>query len=82
MDNLKLAFTPDLPLWLIIAVCLLIAGFCIYGVATRTRGSFFRLIAVGLLGLALFNPAILQEDRTALKTIIPLIIDENHFAEI
>lgn len=76
MNDLNLAFSPELPLWLIIALCTLIASFCIYGVIRGIRGSFVRAIAGLVFGIALFNPAIMQEDRSPLKTIVPLVIDE------
>ncbi len=76
MENLNLAFSPELPLWLIVSLSVLIAAFCIYGIYKQLRGSFIRAIAGALICLSLFNPAILQEDRTPLKTIIPVVIDE------
>ncbi len=76
MENLDLVFSPELPLWLAIAMSTLIAVFCLFGLIRRLRGSFLRLVAGALICLALFNPAILQEDRTRLKTIIPLVMDK------
>jgi len=37
---------------------------------------FLAVLTAALLALALFNPSLLQEDRSPLKTIIPLVIDE------
>ena len=76
MQNLHIAFSPELPIWLASVFCVALAIFCLYGIYKQTRGSFFRLMAGILLGFSLFNPAILKEDRSPLKTIVPLIIDE------
>ncbi|MBO6816240.1 MAG: hypothetical protein JJ891_15405 [Rhizobiaceae bacterium] len=76
MENLDITFAPELPVWLLIAISGLIALFCLYGLIHGLRGSWLRSVAGGLLILALFNPALLQEDRSPLKTVIPLVIDE------
>ena len=75
MENLDLVFSPELPLWLVAAIGALIIAFCLFGLIRQLRGSLLRLLAGVLVCLALFNPAILQEDRTRLKTIIPLVVD-------
>ena len=75
MDNLNLVFSPELPIWLVTAVGAVIIAFCLFGLIRQLRGSLLRLVAGVLVCLALFNPAILQEDRTRLKTIIPLVVD-------
>lgn len=77
MQDFDIAFSPELPLWLLSFLAILIAVFCIYGVIKGLRGSLLRLVAGSLLVLALFNPAILREDRSPLKTVIPVIVDES-----
>lgn len=76
MENLNIAFAPELPIWLLATITIAIAAVCLYGLIRQLRGSFIRTIAGALLALALFNPSLLQEDRSPLKTIIPLVIDE------
>ncbi len=76
MENLNITFSPELPLWLLVLLTSAIALLCLYGLVKQLRGSFVRLIAGALLAIALFNPSLLQEDRSPLKTIIPLVIDE------
>ncbi|MEM9276985.1 MAG: hypothetical protein AAGA76_00265 [Pseudomonadota bacterium] len=76
MENLNLSFAPELPLWLVTTLCVLVAVFCLYGIFRGIRGAWVRGLAGLLFGLALFNPAILQEDRSRLPTIVPLVIDE------
>ncbi len=76
MENLNIIFAPELPLWVLIILTGAIALLCLFGLFKQLRGSFVRLIAGALVALALFNPSLLQEDRSPLKTIIPLVIDE------
>ncbi len=76
MENLRIAFAPELPQWLLVPIVLAIAALCLFGLVRKTTGAFVRSIAGALLALALYNPSILQEDRTPLPTIVPLVIDE------
>jgi len=76
MENFSIAFAPELPVWLITILCVAIASLCLFGLATKIRGSLVRTIAGILVGLALFNPSLLREDRSELSTIVPLIVDE------
>lgn len=76
MENLNITFAPELPIWFLAALTAAIALLCLYGLIKQIRGSFVRTLAGALLALALFNPSLLQEDRSPLKTIIPLVIDE------
>jgi len=76
MENLNITFAPELPLSLAIGLSIIVAIMCLWGLWNGLRGSFIRTIAGALVCLALFNPSILSEDRTALKTIIPVVIDE------
>ena len=76
MENLNIAFAPDLPIWLIATLSAAIALLCLYGLFKGVRGSVIRTIAGALVAFALFNPSILQEERSGLTTVIPLVIDE------
>jgi len=76
MENLNIVFAPELPTPIIIGLGLLIAALCLWGLLNALRGSFIRTIAGALVCLALFNPSILNEDRSPLKTVIPIVIDE------
>lgn len=76
MENLNITFAPELPIWLLATLTAAIAILCLYGLIKQVRGSFVRSLAGALLALALFNPSLLQEDRSPLKTIIPLVIDK------
>ncbi len=76
MENIGIVFSLQLPLWLAVTATTPIMLFCLIGVVLKVRGSFFRLLAGVLISAALFNPAIVQEERNPLDTIIPLIVDE------
>ncbi|MEM7067589.1 MAG: hypothetical protein AAF478_01800 [Pseudomonadota bacterium] len=75
MENLNLTFHPQLPLWLVYSLCVAMAVFCVFGLIRGIRGSWVRTLAAVLFGLALFNPSLLQEDRTRLPTIVPVVVD-------
>ena len=76
MENLDLVFSPQIPLWISVALTCLIMAFCLVGLFLKMRGSLVRLLAGALVSAALFNPAIVEEKRKPLNTIVPLIIDE------
>ncbi len=76
MENLNLTFAPQLPFWFTVDLCTLIGLLCFYGLFRGIRGSLIRALAGAMFALALFNPAITQEDRTYLPTIVPVVIDE------
>ncbi|MEM9331166.1 MAG: hypothetical protein AAGA53_07550 [Pseudomonadota bacterium] len=76
MENLNFSFAPELPIPLIVSICIILALFCVYGIFRGIRGAWIRGMAGILFGLALFNPSLLQEDRTRLPTIVPVVVDE------
>ncbi len=76
MSVTNIAFDPFLP-WLVIALTVG-AGCAIvfWGLAMRARGSLLRLAGILLLGLALANPALVEEERDPLNDIALVLIDE------
>jgi hypothetical protein len=74
---MTIQFSPFLP-WIAIGaiglVGLLLAAL---GFWRGLRGSFVRALALALLVLALANPVFLQEDREALSTVVPVIVDRS-----
>lgn len=72
----SLAFAPDLPLWLIIAIALMSFIPVATGLMHHLRGRILRLIAWVLLLLALMNPSVLVEDRDTLTSVVALLTDE------
>src|SRR5690606_25053393 len=70
-------FSPLLP-WIAIAL-IGAAGLALaaLGFWRGLRGAFLRAMALALLVLALANPVFLQEDREALSTVVPVIVDRS-----
>lgn len=75
--DFNISFAPELPLWVIYTVAILSGALVFYGLAKQIRGSFVRLCAWALLVFALFNPAILREDREPLKSVVAIVIDKS-----
>lgn len=75
--NLNFAFSPELPMWLIIAIASISGVLVLAGLLQGLRGSVVRLFAWALVVLALFNPAALFEEREALKSIVAVVIDQS-----
>ncbi len=74
---MTMEFQPLLPLPLLaglVALAILLAG---YGLFRRQRGMVLRALALGLMGLALFNPLLLEEDRQALPTVVAIAADRS-----
>lgn len=75
--DFNITFAPELPLWLIITVAALTGILVAYGLVRKLRGSVIRTGAWALLIFALFNPAILREDREPLKSVVAIVIDKS-----
>jgi len=75
--DFNISFAPELPLWLIYTVAVLSGALVLLGLVRKIRGSFVRLCAWALLVFALFNPAILREDREPLKSIVAIVVDKS-----
>ena len=71
------AFAPQLPVWLIVAIAAVTGILVIAGLWRGVRGAWVRAIAWAVVVLALFNPAILFEEREALKSVVAVITDES-----
>src|SRR5271167_2044943 len=75
--NYGIAFTPLVPtlvLWLALAAIVVIAALLLLG---RTRGAAVRLLALGLILLALANPSFTREDREPLSSVAAVVIDKS-----
>lgn len=76
MSAWSVSFAPLFD-WAIIAAIAAAAGVLVLlGLGRRVRGAWLRLTAFALLVLALANPSLLREDREALKTVIPVVVDQ------
>ena len=72
-----IAFDPFVPLWILGFIALLALLLGVVGIWRGVRGSWLRLAAFAALIAALANPLIMQENRDALTTIVPVIIDRS-----
>ena len=75
-------FDPFLSPALTLGLALLILALPAVAVARRLRGGWLRLLAGLALVLALTNPAFVAEDREALSTVVPVIVDRSQSQEI
>ena len=75
MTDLTLSFTPLLP-WPVLAA-LAAAGLCLLVLAVRARqkGAAWRSLALGLVLLALADPALVNEKREPQKSIVAVVLD-------
>lgn len=76
MSALNVAFDPYLPfltIFLAVGVGVVVV---LWGLLMRARGSFLRLAGVLLIGLALANPALVEEQREPLDDIALIVVDE------
>ncbi len=75
MTRFDLAFSPELPLPVILVVIAIAGAFALYGLWRRLRGAWLRFAAFLVLAAALFNPAALIEEREPLKTVVAVVTD-------
>jgi hypothetical protein len=75
--NYGIAFTPLIPspvLWTALAAISVIAVLLLLG---RSRGAWIRLLALGLLLLALANPSFTREEREPLSSVAAVVVDKS-----
>ena len=65
---------PSLVLWIALAAIVVIAGLLLLG---RPRGAAVRILALGLILLALANPSFTREDREPLSSVAAVVIDKS-----
>lgn len=77
VSDMSIAFSPLIP-WLAIA---LLGGLAFtlaaFGLWRRLRGAPLRAAALALLLLALANPVVMREEREALPTVVPVVVDRS-----
>jgi hypothetical protein len=72
-----LAFSPLVPLTLLIGlavVAALLAGLLLF---SRTRGSVLRALALAVGLIALANPSLTREEREPLTSVVAVVVDES-----
>src|SRR5579862_5839918 len=75
--NYGIAFTPLIPslvLWIALAAIVVVALLLLVG---RARGVWLRLLALGLLLLALANPSFTREEREPLSSVAAVVVDKS-----
>ncbi len=77
VSDLKLAFTPLLPLWALTALALMAAAALIYGAMRGQRGLVLRALAMALTLAALADPALVREKRDPQKTLVAVVLDRS-----
>jgi hypothetical protein len=77
MSQLHISFSPFLPWPLVIGFAMVALGLTVLGLYTRARGSSLRALGLFLLLTAMMGPALVQEERNPLKTVVAVIIDKS-----
>ena len=77
MTDYSLAFSPLLPIPLLVALAAGGVAIVALGLAMRQRAIWLRALGLALILLALFDPSLVREDRTPLKQVVALIVDRS-----
>ena len=80
--NLEVIFAPQLPVWLIILLGVMAAGYLGISVLARAPGVGWRAVALAAILLALANPAVLREEREPLDDVAVVVVDESQSQSI
>ncbi|MTI43586.1 hypothetical protein JM93_02809 [Roseibium hamelinense] len=73
----SIAFDPLVPVWALLAAGAAIALIVALTGFLRLRGWLLRGLAMGLVALALANPAIEREDREPLSSVVAVVVDRS-----
>ena len=74
---MALTFSPLLPLWSVYLALAAVIALMAAGYLTRMRATTLRAAAGLFLVAAIANPTISREERSALTTIVPIVIDRS-----
>ncbi|MGD0634322.1 MAG: hypothetical protein ABSA13_08610 [Beijerinckiaceae bacterium] len=77
MNQFSLAFSPLLPVSVLVALGLAGLAVVALGLARRQRSAWLRALGLALVLLALTDPSLVREDRTPLKQIVALVVDRS-----
>ncbi len=80
-SNMTLQFAPFIPWFILLALAVLALILATAGFARGVRGTGIRLLASAAVLAALANPLLMQEDREALSTVVPVIVDRSQSQE-
>ena len=74
---LSISFTPLIPTYALWAVGAVAVLFALLAVLSRGPVAILRAVALGLVLLALANPALVQEEREKVKDVVAVVIDRS-----
>jgi hypothetical protein len=77
MNQFDLSFAPFLPWPVLIGFGVLAIVVVGLGLLARRRGALLRGLGLALLLLALSDPALVREDRAALKDVVAIVVDQS-----
>jgi hypothetical protein len=77
MSDFNLSFAPLLPWPILLALGVLALGLIGLGVYARKAGTFLRALGLGLLLLALSGPSLVREERSPLKEVVAVVVDQS-----
>ena len=77
MNQFNLSFTPLLPWPVLIGFGLFALAVIGLGFYAQRRGGVLRALGLTLLLVALTDPALVREDRSALKDVVALVVDQS-----
>jgi hypothetical protein len=77
MNEFNLSFAPLLPLPVLLGLGVIALGLIGLGFYARKSGTFLRALGLGLLSLALSGPSLVREERTPLKEVVAVVVDQS-----
>ena len=77
MTSFNLAFSPLIPVPLLLALCVAALVIVALGFWLRRRGSWLRLLGFALVLLALGDPSLVSEERNPLKDVVAVVLDRS-----
>ncbi|TAL81343.1 MAG: hypothetical protein EPN75_04655 [Beijerinckiaceae bacterium] len=77
MSDLSFSFTPLLPVALLAAFAVLAVIVTALGLWQRRSGTLLRAIGLALVLAALFDPAVIRENKQPLKDVVAVVVDHS-----
>lgn len=77
MSVLSISFSPLVPVYVLWALSAVTALLAVLALLSRGPIAILRALALGLMLLALANPALVQEEREKVKDIVAVVIDRS-----
>lgn len=77
MTGTSLSLAPLVPLWLLALIAVPAAAGVAWAAVSRARGWPLRGLALAVLFLALLNPALVSEERSPIKDVAVIVVDES-----